>query len=249
MPSKKDKDELGHRQQARLDDLIAISHISAITDTDISLFCQRQLQELCAHLGLDVRGKVEALSRRLCELRDGKPSPTPMEERKQPALLLPPTSPLMYAAATAGAKSTVPDGTVLAPTTASPRTIAAVQEVDMLEDNSSLAVDNSFIEGDSQDLPGTNATAHSAPLISPIVSNKSSFLRCSPPMSPTLSSDLFERRADNMPLIGIIRQELHPTATTDQMWRPPSEILQRPFNRWLLRSPLSFSLLKLSRIL
>jgi len=39
--------------------LIAIDDISAVTDTDFFFLRQRQLQELCAHFGLDVRGKVE----------------------------------------------------------------------------------------------------------------------------------------------------------------------------------------------
>ena len=82
MPSKKEKDALHRRRQARLDDLIAIDDISAVTDADFTFLRQGQLQDLCAHFGLDVRGKVEALSRRLRDRRDGRPSTPPTEDRK-----------------------------------------------------------------------------------------------------------------------------------------------------------------------
>ena len=191
--------------------MISINRISAVTDADISDFRQLQLEELCAHFGLDARGTVKALSRRLRDLRDGPPSTPPPEERKQPALLLPPTSPQTYAAVAAGAPPAAQDDSDIK-TTASPRTIAAVHAVDTLESDSSLAVDNSFIEGDSQDLPGS-ATA---PWKSQSSVNLQQVLVS--PLFTTHVSNIVQQsfRDDNMHLIGVIRQELAPTATTVQ---------------------------------
>ena len=203
MPSK--KEELRHRRQARLDDLIAIDDISAVTDADLSFFRQRQLQDLCTHFHLDVRGTVEALSRRLRDQRDGKPSTPPPEENKQPALPASPAPHQTYAAVAAGTPAEALDGNGLNTTTASPRTIAAVQAVDTLEDASSLAVENSFIEGDLQDLPGTTTATSSAPHpYDPLLQ-----LLASPRLT-TRISDV------NMPLVDVIRQELAPTATSVQ---------------------------------
>jgi hypothetical protein len=181
--------------------LIAIDDISAVTDADFSFFRQRQLQELCAHFGLDVRGKVEVLSRR--DRRDGKPSTPPPEDRKQPALLLPPTTPQTYAAAAAGAPHTAPDDSDTNTTTASPRTITAVEAVDNLEEDSSLAVENSFLEEDSQDLPGS-ATAPST------TSQPSDQLQEQMLASPRFTA--------HISISKIVQQELAPTATSVHKW-------------------------------
>ena len=194
MPSKTNKEDIRRRRQDRLSELISINRISAVTDADISDFRQRQLEELCAHFGLDARGTVKVLSRRLRDLRDGPPSTPPPEERKQPALLLPPTSPQTYAAVAAGAPAAAQEDSDVK-TTASPRTIAAVHAVDTLESDSSLAVDNSFIEGDFQDLPGS-ATA-------PWKSQSSVNLQ------QVLASPLFTTHVSN-----IVQWELESTATS-----------------------------------
>jgi hypothetical protein len=87
-----------------------------------------------------------------------------------------------------------------------------VHAVDTLESDSSLAVDNSFIEGDSQDLPGS-ATA---PWKSQSSVNLQQVLVS--PLFITHVSNIVQQsfRDDNMHLIGVIRQELAPTATTVQ---------------------------------
>ena len=151
------------------------------------------------------------LSRCLRDRRDGKPSTPPPEERKQPALLMPLMTLRTYAAAAAGAPLTAPGGSDMTATTASPRTIAAVQAADDLEEDCSLAVDNSFLERDSKDLPGS-ATAPSTQLHP---SDRSRQLLDSPRLTTRISDVVLKSfQGDNMPLADIIRQEFAPTATS-----------------------------------
>jgi hypothetical protein len=116
----------------------------------------------------------------------------------------------MYAAAAAGTTHTATDGSNFAASTSSQRKIAAVQAVETLEADSSLAVDSSFIEGDLQDLPGS-ATASSTTLQ---LSNRVQQVLASPLFAIHVS-DIVQHsfRADNMPIIGVIWHELTPTAT------------------------------------